>query len=116
MYTFGMDAYSLTEARAKLPLLLHKVENGEEFTITRHGRPVAVVVGHDRWMKTLRIDVLEEARRFREQFDALRGRPVTPESFSVVPGYDAEAHIAEIRAGRDGEDPWERVEREQGAP
>ncbi|MBX3093425.1 MAG: type II toxin-antitoxin system prevent-host-death family antitoxin [Cryobacterium sp.] len=106
-----MDTFTLTEARAQLPLLLNRVENGEELTITRHGRPVAVVVGHAQWMKTARYEVLEEARSLRKRLDALRERPITAESFPVVPGYDADAHIAEIR---ESDDPWERVERERG--
>lgn len=107
-----MSTYSLSEARANLPLILNEVENGEEVTITRHGRPAAVVVGHDRWMKTARLDVLEEARERRRTMDELRKRPVTPESFPVIPGYDAEAAIADVAWHRDREEPWDRVERE----
>lgn len=35
---------SVTEARAALPAILDQVEAGDEVTITRHGRPIAVVV------------------------------------------------------------------------
>ena len=35
---------TLTEARASLPHVLDLVEAGEKITITRHGKPVAVVV------------------------------------------------------------------------
>ena len=42
-----------------------------------------------------------------------RTRPVTEDSFSAVPGYDAEAHIAWNREYEaDREEPWDRVERE----
>ncbi len=37
-------SYSVAEARASLPRLLHAVERGEAIEITRRGRPVAVVV------------------------------------------------------------------------
>lgn len=104
-----MSTYSLSDARANLALILNKVEAGEEITITRHGRPAAVIVGHDRWMKTARLDVLEQARELRRKMDELRKNPVTPESFPIIPGYDAEAHIA---WNRDREEPWDRVERE----
>ena len=43
--TAGMDStLSVSEARAKLPSILDQVEAGDEVTITRHGRPIAVVV------------------------------------------------------------------------
>jgi prevent-host-death family protein len=53
------------EAKTHLPRLLDEVENGERITITKHGRPVAVLVppgseaGLDRdelmsWMRTFR--------------------------------------------------------------
>lgn len=105
-----MDAYSLSEARANLPLLLNRVADGEDVTITRHGQPVAVVVGHDRWMKTARYEVLEQARELRKRMDELRKHPVTIDSLPTIPGYDAEAHIA---WNRDREEPWDRVERER---
>lgn len=42
-----MAVMTLTEARAALPEVLTRVAAGEEITITRHGRPVAVVVRPD---------------------------------------------------------------------
>jgi prevent-host-death family protein len=106
-----MSEYSLTEARANLPLLLHRAENGEDITITRHGRPVAVVVGHDRWMKTARYEVLEEARRLHDHMEELRKRPFSWDSLPVISDYDVEGHIAWLR--EDDDDPWEEVERER---
>lgn len=38
---------TVSEARAALPEVLNRVESGEEVTITRHGRPVAVVIRCD---------------------------------------------------------------------
>ena len=38
---------SVSEARAALPEILDKVTEGEEVTITRHGKAVAVVVRPD---------------------------------------------------------------------
>lgn len=38
-----MRTISTTEAKAKLNALLAEVEAGESFTITSHGRPVAVL-------------------------------------------------------------------------
>jgi antitoxin (DNA-binding transcriptional repressor) of toxin-antitoxin stability system len=42
-----MSTLTVIEARATLPDLLKRVEAGEEVTITRHGKPVAVVVRPD---------------------------------------------------------------------
>jgi antitoxin (DNA-binding transcriptional repressor) of toxin-antitoxin stability system len=39
-----MSAMTMTEARAALPQVLDRVAAGEEITITRHGKPAAVVV------------------------------------------------------------------------
>jgi len=89
---------SVTEARAALPEVLDRVLAGEEVTITRHGKPVAVIVRPD----TLRVrradqalaaaatvrDVLDRGRRSR-----LRGRPTLNEK-------RVEALIAEVEAGR----------------
>jgi antitoxin (DNA-binding transcriptional repressor) of toxin-antitoxin stability system len=38
---------TLSEARAALPEVVSRVAQGEEITITRHGRPMAVVVRPD---------------------------------------------------------------------
>lgn len=38
-----MKTISTTEAKAKLNALLAEVETGESYTITSHGRPVAVL-------------------------------------------------------------------------
>lgn len=107
-----MDSYSLSEARANLRLLLNRVADGEEVTITRHGQPVAVVIGHDRWMKTARYEVLEQARELRKTMDELRkqhqeGKLQIPEPLKNS-DYDFEGHIASLR---EEDDPWDEIER-----
>ncbi len=42
-----MAVMTVSEARAALPEVLNRVEAGEQVTITRHGRAVAVVVRPD---------------------------------------------------------------------
>lgn len=89
---------NVSEARAALPDLLSRVEDGEEVTITRHGRPVAVLV---------RPDVLR-SRRARAAFDGaeaihqllIAAAPEPPDSEGLTSAR-AEELIAEIRAGRD---------------
>jgi prevent-host-death family protein len=88
-----MTTYPLSEARAHLAELVTRVENGEEITITRHGRPVASIVAHDRWVKLKRLDRQQQATPAGGDIGAAPAKPV----LSVTPDYDLEAHIAEIR-------------------
>ena len=39
------DTLSIAEARRNLPTLIREAENGNAVTLTRHGMPVAVLVG-----------------------------------------------------------------------
>ena len=48
MYTSPMSSRTVTEARATLPELLDRVEAGDEVVITRHGKPIAVLVAPER--------------------------------------------------------------------
>ena len=87
-----------SQARASLPELLTRVENGEEVTITRHGRPVAVLVRPD-VMRARAHVVIEDAARIHELVD-LAGAAELP----AEPGLSAsraEELISSIRAGRD---------------
>ena len=36
----AMSSHSIAETKDRLSELVHRAENGEEITITRHGRPV----------------------------------------------------------------------------
>lgn len=101
-----MISVSLTEARTRLPELLTKAAAGEEIHILRHGASVAVLVAHDQWVKTKQHDVLIQARELRQKIEAARGKPWP--DYPLDNGWDAEAHIAEIRRDRD-DDPWDRV-------
>lgn len=59
-----MDAAPLTEARDRLSEIVDQVAlSGEVFTITKHGRPMAVVLGHDEYeslIETLNVLADEE--------------------------------------------------------
>jgi prevent-host-death family protein len=93
-----MTSMTVSEARAALPELLTRVEDGEEVTITRHGRPVAVLVRPDSLRSRAR-EVLQVAGKIH---DLLAGAAATP--LPAVPGLTAsraEELIDEIRAGRD---------------
>lgn len=40
------EKYSIAEARRNLPTLIRKAESGKAVELTRHGEPVAVLLGH----------------------------------------------------------------------
>lgn len=102
----------LTEARGRLPRLLDRVAAGEEITITRHGKPVAVLVRPDRLRA--RVDwVFEDAERLRLLLEEAREAPLA--SGSGLSAESAEALLADVRAGRDrGSSADASVEAESG--
>ncbi|MBV9486932.1 MAG: type II toxin-antitoxin system Phd/YefM family antitoxin [Frankiaceae bacterium] len=91
---------SASDARANLPTLLDEVAAGEEVTITRHGKPVAVLVRPRRLRDPTVQRWLDDADRMEEQRRARRG-----DSFELLDTPDAyfDEWIAEIRAGRDAD-------------
>ena len=103
-----MAEYSLTDARARLPELLDRVAAGETIHITRHGKRAGVLIGNDVWMKTRRHDVLVQADELGRRLEEARGKPLLPIPLNTE--WDVDAHVAEIRAGRD-DDVWDRIER-----
>jgi antitoxin (DNA-binding transcriptional repressor) of toxin-antitoxin stability system len=89
---------TVSEARARLPFVLELVERGEQVTLTRHGRAVAVVVRPDALRSQRVAAVMAQAREIGERLERARTLPI-PE-VGLAPGR-AEELIAEIRAGRD---------------
>lgn len=53
------------EAKTHLPRLLARVEAGETITITRHGKPVAVLTGLPRSVSRPVEEVIDDLRAFR---------------------------------------------------
>jgi len=88
---------TVSEARAALPRILDRVLAGEEVTITRHGKPVAVVVRPD----TLRVRRAEEAlvaaATVRAVLDRSRRTRLPHPALSEE---RAEALVAEVQAAR----------------
>jgi antitoxin (DNA-binding transcriptional repressor) of toxin-antitoxin stability system len=96
-----MAVMTVSEARAALPEVLNRVAEGEEITITRHGRPVAVIVRPDiLWSRSRASDLLEQAERLNEMLRAAADRPRSAGGISVE---YAEELVAAIRADRDAE-------------
>jgi len=92
---------SVTEARASLPAVLDRVVEGDEITITRNGRPVAVMIRPDRLRHRRAAPIFEEAERLRERVEAAGRQPLS-DMKGLAPGR-AETLVAQIRADRDAE-------------
>jgi prevent-host-death family protein len=60
-----MESVGSFEAKTHLPQLLERVAKGEEFTITRHGKPVARLVPAEAAKPDVR-QVIAEMRAFRK--------------------------------------------------
>ena len=99
MYNTIMSSMSASEARAALPELLNRVENGEEVTITRHGRPVAVLVRPDALRVRRAEVVLDEAALIHDLLAEAATAPLPADT--GLSEQRAEELIAEIRASRD---------------
>ena len=88
----------MSAARAELPALLSRVEGGEEVTITRHGRPVAVLVRPDALRARRATQLFDEADLVHELLDRARDIPLGSPGLTVE---SADVLIDEIRANRD---------------
>ena len=89
---------TISEARAALPQLLDRVSAGEEVTITRHGRPVAVLVRPDTLRARRADEALALANRVGNALESGRRSPL-----SIRPALGAaraDALVEEIRVGR----------------
>lgn len=93
-----MMSTTVSEARASLPALLARVEAGEEVTLTRHGRPVAVLVRPDA-LRSRRADrAMRAAQDVHDMLEAARHEPMPVEGLS--PGR-ADELVRAIRVDRD---------------
>ena len=93
-----MSVVSASEARAILPQLLDRVEAGEEVTLTRHGRRVAVLVHPDALRIRRAGPALDAAAEVHARLDAARRAPLPEHGLSRR---RADALVDEVRAARD---------------
>jgi prevent-host-death family protein len=97
---FGdMSFLSVSEARATLPAILTRVDAGEEVTITRHGRPVAVIVRPDALRVRRAQSALSAAHQVRDLVATARGA-ARPEGEGVSAAR-ADELVADVRSGRE---------------
>ncbi len=101
MYSSIMSTMSASEARAALPEILDRVLAGEEVTITRHGREVAVVVRPDT-IRARRADrALGDAERLRDLLDRARATPLSDSpTLSATRAAELVAEVTASRAAR----------------
>ncbi len=90
---------TVSKARAALPEILDRVLAGDEVTITRHGKPVAVVVRPDSLRSRRADEALATATTVRAVLDRnsgarLRSRP-------TLGAERAEALVAGVRSARE---------------
>jgi antitoxin (DNA-binding transcriptional repressor) of toxin-antitoxin stability system len=117
MYILRMAVMTLSEARAALPDVLTRVAQGEEITITRHGRPVAVVVRPDTlWRQPPAEAVAGETELVRLVQERARrhGRSLEEEFRTLLEAAETGAaavtpiNLATVRT--DGSSSWSREE------
>lgn len=89
---------TVSEARAVLPQLLDRVAAGEEVTITRHGKPAAVLVRPDSLRARRADEALAAARRIGDALEEGRRSPLSARP--TLRRDRADALIEDIRTGR----------------
>jgi len=91
---------SMSEVRAELPRVLDRVEAGEDIVVTRHGKPVAVVVRLDR----VRARAAESAYAVADDLDVrieqARRAPLPAPSLSNATARDLVADVDRSRGPR----------------
>ena len=99
MYNYGpMDrTLKVSDARAALPEILDQVEAGDEVTITRHGRPVAVLIRPDALRNRRADSALAAARRIEERLTKARRAPRPAKGLAQRYADDL---VGDVRAGR----------------
>jgi prevent-host-death family protein len=60
------DVVGAYEAKTHLPALLERVERGEQFVITRHGKPIARLVPIEPKSQDRRAEAIAKLKKFAE--------------------------------------------------
>jgi antitoxin (DNA-binding transcriptional repressor) of toxin-antitoxin stability system len=89
---------TVSEARAALPEILARVLAGEEVTLTRHGKAIAVVVRPDTLRARRADEAFAAAERLRDVLAQGRARRLQPRP--TMNEKRAEALLADVRATR----------------
>lgn len=100
LYNLSMTSINVSAARADLPKLIDAVSRGEEVTLTRHGKPVAVLVRPDRLRSRRAEAALADADEIGRLVASGRVQPLS-DGIGLAPGR-ADELVAEVRADRSG--------------
>lgn len=68
-----MSALTIADAKNNLPKLIHAAEAGDDIHISRHGKPVAVLVSEERYQQLFQSgkDVFAAIQTWHEQHEAV---------------------------------------------
>lgn len=101
LYIYRMGEMTASEARARLPEILDRVEAGEDVTITRHGRVAAVVTAPDsvRNRRPAAVAAMERAKELGRRLETARNQPLTLSD--TMTARRAEQLVRELREERD---------------
>ncbi|MCA1840619.1 MAG: type II toxin-antitoxin system Phd/YefM family antitoxin [Actinomycetota bacterium] len=91
------NTISVSEARAALADILERVVAGEEVTITRHGKAVAVVVRPDALTVRRADEALAAAQRLRDVLGRGGASQLSPSG--RLTSRQGELLVADVRAG-----------------
>lgn len=93
-----MNRLSVSEARARLPEILDRMAEGDEIMITRHGRPVAVILRPEA-LRTRRAEpTIHQARQIGDLLSVAAQQPLAP---AGLPAERADELIRTLRDARD---------------
>ncbi|HQD21590.1 MAG TPA: type II toxin-antitoxin system prevent-host-death family antitoxin [Arachnia sp.] len=95
-----MSRISVSTARQTLPEQLDRVEAGEEVSITRHGRVVAVLVRPDVLKARRASKVWDEAERIAGLLDSARSEPLQRPVISPERAEELVDAVRDARSGR----------------
>lgn len=90
---------TVSQARATLTSVLDRVETGEEVTLTRHGKAVAVLVRPDVLRRRRATPVQESADAIADLL--VRARATPRQDLPGLTIEQADALVADVRTGRD---------------
>lgn len=93
-----MSTWNVTDARAALPEILRLVDAGEDVTLTRHGRVVAVVVRPDSLRPRRTTGALEEGAAIGQLLRELAERD---EPDGELTPSRADEYVSALRTDRD---------------
>ena len=93
-----MSTWNVTDARARLPEILQRVESGEEVTLTRHGRSVAVIVRPDVLRARRSPEAIDAGEEISRMLREIAGQERADGNLTVE---RADEQVAAIRADRD---------------